>query len=79
MTEWRSGSTQSTTVGYENRNRQKCLGHRGVAGNDHEQIAYRIECLDCGYTYGANGTDIFQRKCPECQGGEPGIRYWNRS
>jgi hypothetical protein len=73
---WLSGGTSTTSVGYENRNRQLCLGHRGVAGTDFGQFAYRLECLECGYTYGANGTDVFQRKCPECQGGEPGIRYW---
>jgi hypothetical protein len=25
------------------------------------------------YEYGANGTDVFERKCPECQDGMPGL------
>jgi hypothetical protein len=26
--------------------------------------------------YGTNGSDMHGRRCPECQGGAPGIRYW---
>ncbi len=74
--EWKNGSGESTQIGYENPNRQRCLGHCGVSGNDHLQFAYKMECLGCGYVYGANGADVFQRKCPECQGGQAGIRYW---
>lgn len=74
--EGKSGYGETTKIGYENRNRQRCLGHYGVAGNDNLQFAYKMECLNCGYVYGANGADAFQRKCPECQGGQPGIRYW---
>jgi hypothetical protein len=47
-----------------------------VAGADHGQYAYKIECTICGYVYGANGSDMDERRCPECQGGAPGIRYW---
>ena len=72
---WRSGTTETTTIGYINRNNQKNHGTRGVAGTDHAQYAYKMECLvkGCGHVYGANGTDIFQRKCPRCQGGNKGI------
>lgn len=27
----------------------------------------------CGHTYGANGTDVFQRRCPHHRGGLPDI------
>jgi hypothetical protein len=49
----------------------------GIGGTDHGQFSYKLECLepDCGHEYGANGTDIFQRKCPRCQDGEEGIEY----
>lgn len=30
-----------------------------------------LECLKCGHKYYANGTDIWLRKCPKCQGGRP--------
>ncbi len=72
---WQNGSSPTTQIGYTNRNQQKNLGHRGKAGTDHGQLAYRLECLNCGHEYGANGTDIFQRRCPNCQGGLPGIEY----
>ena len=72
-----SGDGSTTQIGHVNRNNQRCGGHRGHAGNDHLQKAYRMECLQpsCGNVYGANGSDVFQRKCPRCQGGEPGIEF----
>lgn len=75
MTEFRDGGAPTTKIGYVNRNQQECGGHRGVAGTDHNQRAYRMECLHCGHVYGANGSDVFQRKCSECQGGEAGIDF----
>jgi len=72
-----SGDGTSTQIGYINRNNQRCGGHRGQEGNDHLQRAYRMQCLQpsCGNVYGANGSDVFQRKCPKCQGGEPGLEF----
>ena len=66
---WKSGNSKATEIGYINRNNQKVLGTRGVRGNDHGQYSYNIERQNggCRYTYGANGSDIFQRKCPKCQ------------
>lgn len=71
----RRTSYPTTATGYVNRNRQKVHGTRGVSGTDHLQKAYKLECLACGHYYGANGLDIFQRKCPCCQGGALGIPY----
>ena len=67
------GAARTTKIGYVNRNNQKNHGHCGESGTDHNSFAYKLECLDCHYEYWANGTDIFQRKCPRCQGGLPGI------
>ena len=74
---WRSGSTPTTEIGYLNQNNQKNHGTRGKSGTDHLQYAYKLECLmpGCGHIYGANGTDIFQRRCPKCQGGKEGIDF----
>ena len=76
-TRYFKGNTETTQIGYVNRNNQRCTGHRGVSGTDHGQYAYRLECLNlnCGCIYGANGTDVFQRKCPRCGGGRPGIAF----
>ncbi len=75
------GDSKTTRIGYVNRNSQECGGHHSVSGNDHGQRAYRMKCLMkigdklCGHIYGANGTDVFQRKCPKCQGGAHGIPF----
>jgi hypothetical protein len=70
-----SGTHPTTQIGYVSEKKQKNHGHRNVPGTDHLQTAYKLECLNCGETYGANGSDIFQRKCPKCQDGVPGIEY----
>lgn len=62
---------KSTEVGYINKNRQKNLGKTDKPGTDNNQYLYEMECLECGHGYYANGTDIWQRKCPKCQGGKP--------
>ena len=74
---FQSGAGTTTQIGYVNRNNQRCEGHRGVVGTDHGATAYRMVCQQsrCGHVYGANGTDVFQRKCPQCQGGKPGIPF----
>ena len=71
----KNGSTKTTQIGYENRNNQLVLGTNGVKGTDHCQLSYKLKCQLCNSEYGANGTDIFQRKCPNCQGGKEGINY----
>ena len=74
---FKNGTTKTTEIGYVNRNNQKNHGTKGVDGNDHCQVSYKLECLEigCGAVYGSNGTDVFQRKCPNCQGGKPGIGF----
>jgi len=72
---WNSGTTETTSIGFVSVQDQKVHGHRNHPGTDHCQTAYKLECLKCGTVYGANGSDIFQRKCPSCQGGAPGIEF----
>ena len=71
----RSTDQQTTTAGYVNRNRQTVLRPTRLPGNDHLQFVYVLRCGDCGAEYGANGSDIFQRRCPKCQGGAPGLAF----
>lgn len=63
----------TTQPGYVNRNRQEVLSNTGEPGNDHNQFIYLLKCHNCGERYGANGSDIFQRRCPICDGGRPGL------
>ncbi|GEM_PF-1229625 len=74
--QFRSGNRKTTQIGYVNANRQACHGTLGVFGTDHRQYSYRMECMRCGFIYGANGSEIKGRRCPNCQKGAPGIRYW---
>ena len=72
---FRSGSGPYTAIGYVSKNNQKNHGTRGFTGTDHGQVVYKLECLHCGNVYGANGTDVWLRKCPACQGGTRGLEF----
>jgi hypothetical protein len=73
--DWREGAGPSVRVGYVNPYGQVCLGHRGVRGSDHMQYSYRMVCSPCGHEYGANGSDVHERRCPRCQRGAPGLDF----
>jgi rubrerythrin len=64
-------TVSSTDVGFINKNEQRNNGRTSQQGTDNNQFFYEMECLKCGHIYYANGTDIWQRKCPICQGGKP--------
>ena len=67
-------STQETTQsGFINRNAQRVIRATGLPGTDHLQTAYVLECGQCQHRYAANGSDIFERRCPKCQSGQPSI------
>jgi len=70
-----SNAPATTEPGYTNRNGQVVVRATGLPGTDHGQRIYALHCTNCGTEYGANGTDIFERKCPACQGGAPGLIY----
>lgn len=61
---------KSTEAGYVNKNSQKNLGKTNKPGTDNNQWFYQMECQECGHQYYANGSDIWLRKCPHCQGGK---------
>lgn len=74
------GSRGTTKSGYRNRNGQVVVRATDQAGNDFGQRVYVLRCEAPGhdhgsFEYGANGSDIWQRKCPKCQGGKPGLAY----
>ncbi len=63
----------TTAPGFVNRNDQIVIRDTGQAGTDHLQRVYVLHCAKCDHVYGANGSDIHERKCPSCQGGAPGF------
>ena len=61
----------TTELEYINKNSQKNTGATNEPRTDHMQKYYLMKCLNCGYEYKSNGSDIWQKKCPKCQGGKP--------
>ncbi len=57
----------TTEIGYVNRNNQKNNGKTDIPGTDFGQWFYDMECMDCGHKYHANGSNIYEKKCPNCQ------------
>jgi putative restriction endonuclease len=55
-------------------------------GTDHNSKVWVLRCSICGWHYGANSTDAWERRCPNCQGGKTGLPIpnerkgedWNR-
>ena len=60
---------KTTITGYINKNNQRNNGRTDIPGTDYGQWFYNMVCLHCGHKYYANGSDIWLRKCPKCQGG----------
>ena len=61
----------TTNPGYVNRNKQTVREKTDWPGNDHNQVIYVMRCGNCGFSYGANGTDTHHRRCPNCMKGQP--------
>jgi PHP family Zn ribbon phosphoesterase len=68
-----SQSVVTTAIGFKNRKGQVVVRNTGHRGVDLSQYIYQLACGKCGHNYGANGSDIYERKCPACQDGEPGF------
>ena len=66
----------STVRGFTNCNGQINMGRGNPVrrGSNCSQYVYVMHCPDCDRNYGANGGDVWERKCPnpQCQDGEPG-------
>lgn len=63
----------STRPGFTNTNGQTVVAPTSLRGTDHGQSVYVLRCRHCDEQYGANGSDIWLRNCPKCQGGRPGL------
>jgi hypothetical protein len=37
------------------------------------QRVFILRCTVCNHEYGADGCDIYDRLCPKCQDGPPGL------
>ncbi len=70
-----SRNRKTTVPGFVSRNGQMVLRKTDAPGNDHNQIVYVLRCGRCAHEYGANGSDIWLRRCPSCSGGKPGLSF----
>jgi len=62
-----------TNPGAINRNGQRVVEFlRKDPQNKLNQI-YKVACTLCAHRYGAYSSDLWQRRCPECQEGRPGL------
>lgn len=65
---------------------QEVLRKTDHPGTDHNAKVWVLRCRVCGFCYGANSTDAWERKCPNHDGGKPGLPIpteregedWNR-
>ena len=72
----RSRDGGGTTIpGYCNRNDQEVIRRTDMPGNDYNQRIYVLQCRRCRNRYSANGSDIWQRKCPKFGGGLSSLDY----
>lgn len=67
-----ASKSPTTRIGYVSQNGQVVVRNTGLSGTDKNQSIYQLGCSHCGHIYGANGSDIHLRLCPECQGGAKG-------
>lgn len=68
-------SKGTTEPGYVNQHSQKVVRKTSTPSNDHNQLVYVLLCQKCKTEYGANGSDIWQRRCPSCSGGRPALAF----
>jgi len=69
----------TTTPGFVNQNGQMVVRDTGFGSETFPgQRVYQLRCGKCALDYGANGTDVFKRLCPGCQGGVVGEKLRER-
>jgi len=64
---------RTTSIAYRNDRGQEVIRKTMLAGTLPYQKVYVLRCGDCGHEYGANGCEVHARRCPQCQGGSPGL------
>ena len=69
LTSW----VQITTIGFRNREGQQVIRKTARAGSAPGQRVFVLHCTVCDHEYGADGCDIYDRLCPNCQDGPPGL------
>jgi hypothetical protein len=62
-----------TSIGFRNRDGQQVIRKTEREGSVPGQRVFILHCTVCDHEYGADGCDIYDRLCPKCQDGPPGL------
>jgi hypothetical protein len=62
-----------TTIGFRNREGQEVIRKTDREGRAPAQRIFVLRCTVCDHEYGTDGCDIYERLCPKCQDGPPGL------
>jgi hypothetical protein len=62
-----------TTIGFRNREGQQVIRKTEREGSAPGQRVFILRCTVCDHEYGTDGCDIYDRLCPKCQDGPPGL------
>ncbi len=62
-----------TSIGFRNRDGQQVIRKTEREGSAPGQRVFILHCTVCDHEYGADGCDIYDRLCPKCQDGPPGL------
>jgi hypothetical protein len=62
-----------TSIGYRNKEGQQVIRKTEREGTIPGQRVFILHCTVCDHEYGADGCDIYDRLCPKCQDGPPGL------
>ena len=62
-----------TSIGFRNRDGQQVIRKTEREGSALGQRVFILHCTVCEHEYGTDGCDIYDRLCPKCQDGPPGL------
>lgn len=71
----RARRARTREPGFKNPKKQVVLRNTDRQGTDLHQFVDVLRCEKCGHEYGSNGSNNHNRKCPNCQGGKPGLPF----
>jgi hypothetical protein len=62
-----------TSIGYRNREGQEVVRKTEREGSTPGQRVFILRCTVCDHEYRTEGSEIYDRLCPKCQDGPPGL------
>ena len=69
LTVARGANALQTMINFINRNAQRVIRAIQLSETDHRDRVYVLRCGHCNNEYATNGAEVWERRCPFCQGG----------